>query len=63
MNNIKRVIVIGSGFGGIAAALRLKAKGYDVTLIEKQNTNYIYSLLGLEVYIFLCLPFSQKKAP
>jgi phytoene desaturase len=30
-------IVIGSGFGGIAAALRLKAKNHDVLLIEKQN--------------------------
>jgi phytoene desaturase len=28
-------IVIGSGFGGIAAALRLKAKKHNVTLIEK----------------------------
>ena len=28
-------IVIGSGFGGIAAALRLRSKGHDVTLIEK----------------------------
>ena len=28
-------IVIGSGFGGIAAALRLRAKGHNVTLIEK----------------------------
>ena len=28
-------IIIGSGFGGIAAALRLKAKGHNVTLIEK----------------------------
>ena len=28
-------IVIGSGFGGIAAALRLKAKGHKVKLIEK----------------------------
>jgi phytoene desaturase len=28
-------IVIGSGFGGIAAALRLRAKGHQVTLIEK----------------------------
>ena len=28
-------IVIGSGFGGIASALRLKAKGHQVTLIEK----------------------------
>ena len=37
MNNIKRVVVIGSGFGGIAAALRLKAKGHDVTIVEKQN--------------------------
>ena len=30
-------LVIGSGFGGIAAALRLKAKGHDVTLIEKHK--------------------------
>ncbi len=30
-------IVIGAGFGGIAAALRLKAKKHDVTIIEKQN--------------------------
>ncbi|OUW74086.1 MAG: phytoene dehydrogenase [Pelagibacteraceae bacterium TMED216] len=31
----KKIIVIGSGFGGLAASLRLRAKGYDVTLIEK----------------------------
>ncbi len=31
----KKIIVIGSGFGGLAACLRLKAKGYKVTLIEK----------------------------
>ena len=31
----KKIIVIGSGFGGIASALRMKAKGYAVTLIEK----------------------------
>jgi len=30
-------VVIGSGFGGIAAALRLKAKGHDVTLVEKHQ--------------------------
>ena len=30
-------VVIGSGFGGIAAALRLKAKGHNVTLVEKHN--------------------------
>ena len=28
-------IVIGAGFGGIATALRLKAKGHQVTIIEK----------------------------
>jgi len=32
----KKIIVIGSGFGGLAASLRLKAKGYEVTLVEKQ---------------------------
>ena len=32
-----RAIVIGAGFGGIAAALRLRARGYDVTIIDKQS--------------------------
>ena len=32
----KKVIIIGSGFGGLAAALRLRAKGLDITLVEKQ---------------------------
>ena len=36
-NNSKKIIVIGSGFGGIAAALRLRAKKYEVTLIEKHQ--------------------------
>ena len=29
------VIVVGAGFGGIAAALRLRAKGYEVLLIDR----------------------------
>lgn len=28
-------VVVGAGFGGIAAALRLRAKGYEVTLIDR----------------------------
>jgi len=30
----ERAIVIGAGFGGLAAALRLRAMGHDVTLVE-----------------------------
>lgn len=30
----KPVIVIGSGFGGLAAAIRLRAMGHDVTVVE-----------------------------
>ncbi|MFT7075417.1 MAG: phytoene desaturase, partial [Planctomycetota bacterium] len=30
-----RAIVVGAGFGGMAAALRLKARGYDVTLLDR----------------------------
>lgn len=29
-------VVVGAGFGGIAAALRLRAKGYAVTIIDRQ---------------------------
>lgn len=30
----RRAIVIGAGFGGLAAAVRLRAKGFDVTVLE-----------------------------
>ena len=33
----KKIIIIGSGFGGLAAALRMRAKGYDITLVEKHS--------------------------
>ena len=29
------MVVIGAGFGGIASALRMRARGYDVTLIDR----------------------------
>jgi phytoene desaturase len=32
---MSRVVVIGGGFGGIAAALRARAKGHDVTLVDR----------------------------
>ena len=31
----KKALVVGSGFGGLASALRLKAMGYDVKVFEK----------------------------
>ena len=34
---MKKIIVIGSGFGGLAAAARLAARGYEVELFEKQD--------------------------
>ena len=33
--NSGTVMVIGAGFGGIAAALRMRAKGFDVTLVDR----------------------------
>ena len=40
----KKVIVVGSGFGGLASALRLKSKGYDVSLFEKHPDRHSESL-------------------
>jgi phytoene desaturase len=33
----KKIIVIGSGFGGLGAAIRLAARGYSVELFEKRD--------------------------
>lgn len=32
-----KVVVIGAGFGGLAAAIRLRARGYDVEVVEKRH--------------------------
>jgi len=33
----QRIVVIGSGFGGLAAAIRLAVRGHQVTLVEKRD--------------------------
>jgi phytoene desaturase len=35
---LKKVIVIGSGFAGLAAATKMASEGLDVTLLEKNET-------------------------
>ncbi len=48
----QQAIVIGSGFGGIAAAIRLQAKGYATTLIEMRDKPggraYVYEQDGFK---------------
>lgn len=34
---MKKVAIIGSGFGGLALAVRLQGRGYNVTIFEKQE--------------------------
>ena len=34
----KSVLIIGSGIGGLATALRLLSKGYNVKVYEKEKT-------------------------
>ena len=34
-HDAQNILVIGAGFGGIAAALRMRARGYNVTLVDR----------------------------
>ncbi|MDQ2948386.1 MAG: phytoene desaturase [Acidobacteriota bacterium] len=43
---MKRIVVIGSGFGGLATAIRLQARGYDVQLLEARDK------LGGRAYVY-----------
>ena len=73
-SNLKKIVVIGSGFGGIAAALRLKAKNYTVTLVEKltllegilgENGFSVGSKLSLSdvvLFAFITQFFDNKEA-
>ena len=51
-------IVIGSGFGGIAAALRLKAKNHKVTLIAMLDKRTF--LKGTKIFIKKALPLTTS---
>jgi phytoene desaturase len=42
----KRIIVVGSGFGGLSAAIRLASRGHQVTLFEKRDQ------LGGRAYVY-----------
>lgn len=46
----KKIIVIGSGFGGLATASRLLSRGYDVEIFEKRDKAggraYVYEIDG-----------------
>ncbi|HZG69325.1 MAG TPA: FAD-dependent oxidoreductase, partial [Herpetosiphonaceae bacterium] len=47
-----RVIVIGSGFGGLATAIRLQTRGHEVTILEKRDKPggraYVYEQDGFK---------------
>lgn len=47
---MSKIIVIGSGFGGLSAAIRLAAKGHQVEIYEKRDKlggrAYVYDING-----------------
>lgn len=53
----KKVIVIGSGFGGLATAVRLAARGYEVQLFEKRDK------LGGRAYVYETNGFRFDSGP
>jgi phytoene desaturase len=48
----QKIVVIGSGFGGLGAAIRLAARGHEVELIEKRDKlggrAYVYEINGFK---------------
>ena len=47
-----KIVVIGSGFGGLSAAIRLQANGHQVTILEKRDKPggraYVYEQDGFK---------------
>jgi phytoene desaturase len=57
MSNSKRAAVIGSGFGGLAAAIRLQSAGIPTTIYEKRD------IPGGRAYVFKQDGFSFDAGP
>jgi phytoene desaturase len=57
MSSRNRAIVIGSGFGGLAAAVRLGARGWDVTVLERLDAP------GGRAYVFRQDGFTFDAGP
>ena len=49
---MEKVLIIGTGFGGLGAAARLAARGYQVELFEKRDKpggrGYVYEMDGFK---------------
>lgn len=41
---MKRVVVLGGGFAGVEATIKLKALGYDVTLVSDRDYLFVYPI-------------------
>ena len=54
---MKKAIVIGAGFGGMAAAIRLRKKGYKVEIIDRCNN------LGGRAQVFNVNGFRHDAGP
>ena len=54
---MKRALVIGGGFGGMAAALRLRAKNYQVTLVDSN------AMLGGRGQVFIRNGYKHDAGP
>ena len=52
-----KIVVVGSGFGGIASALRMRALGHEVTIIEKLNA------IGGRAQVFNINGFKHDAGP
>ena len=52
-----RALVIGAGFGGVAAAIRLQARGYAVTILEMRDKP------GGRAYVFKDKGFTYDAGP
>lgn len=57
MHTSKKIAVVGSGFGGLSAAIRLQAKGFEVEIFEKRD------LPGGRAYVYKDKGFTFDAGP
>ena len=55
----KQLVILGGGFAGVEAAIKMKKYGYPITLVSDRDYLFVYRLARLAIAGARCAPYGR----